>query len=108
MNTQLAFAFGMLTMVAVILLVVIVVGMIKVIELKGDLEDTQNQLSNFIDRVHRSPALSDLSREINDRIDDVLDKEDNDIKEIYRQLDSRLDKLEHKLSGTLGSKQIIN
>jgi cell shape-determining protein MreC len=90
METQLAFTFGMLTVVAIIMIVVIVVGLVKVIKQEKQLKNLEQALSNFVDRVERSTALDDLFKEINHRIDSV---ENN----FNSQLDSRLDKLESKL-----------
>jgi hypothetical protein len=42
-------------------------------------------------------------------MDDELNRRiDNLEREVFSQLDSRLDKLENKLSGSLGAKQVIN
>ena len=86
MNAQLAFAFGMLTMVALTMLVAIVIGLVKAVRQGKQIDTLNYNLSDFIARVERSPALDDLNREINLRIDSVE-------KHFTSQLDSRLDKL---------------
>jgi hypothetical protein len=114
MNTQLAFAFGMLAMIAITLVVVVVGGIVKVIRQAKQIDGLNHELSDFIGRVERSPALDDLAREINHRVDnevkeihlriDKWDEEfDRGVGELRSYTDSRFDKFENKIT----SKQIL-
>ena len=96
MNAQLAFAFGMLTMVALTMLVAIVIGLVKAVRQGKQIEALNHELSNFIGRVERSPALSDLDREINLRIDNDVQHIHNRINDVQSTTDSRFDKTESK------------
>jgi predicted PurR-regulated permease PerM len=114
MNTQLAFAFGMLTMVAIIMLVTIIIGMVKAIRHAEQINSLNQQLSNFMDRVLGSTALDELAKEINNRIENELiqvhrciDETDKLVMhrfdEIQSYTDSRFDKTENRISTKLDS-----
>ena len=104
MNTQLAFAFGMLAMIAIIMFVVIVVGMVKVIKLAKQLKELDQTSSKEVEFLHRH--MTDVERgvysELNDRFKDAWRKIDDaytnskDMANAYT--DARIDKLEQKLT----------
>lgn len=105
MNIQLAFAFGMLAMVAIIMLVVIVVGMAKVIRHDKQFKNVHEE-TGFIHR-----HITEVERNLQQEITEV--KKHFDLcteglsRELHSYTDSRADKLEQKLSGTIGTKQIL-
>ena len=113
----LSFALGMLAMVAIALVVVIVVGIVKVYKQQLDIKSTQEWLTNFERNVYQTTedirrdadrrenniynALSDNGRDLHQMIED---KYTGAIGIANAYTDSRLDKLEQKLSNT---KQVI-
>jgi hypothetical protein len=116
----LSFALGMLTIVAVALVVVIVVGIVKVFKQQSDIRSTQEWLSNHEQNVNNqfrefqgtvSRQENDLYKSIGESRRDLYEAVDNKytdaISTANAYTDSRLDKLEQKLSGTLGTKQVI-
>ena len=113
MNTQLAFAFGMLAMVAIIMIVAIVVGMVKVIKLEKELAHTRTGIYKSLDGIEH--YVNEIRRELNDRIDKESGWIRNDITQetqnLYRRIDetqsifdSRFDKFENRIT----KKQILN
>lgn len=106
MNTQLAFAFGMLAMVAIAMLAVIVVGMVKVIKLEKQHKELDRASSREIEFVHKH--IADSEREVYAELNKTRDRFDRYTEDLRRELqaytDSRADKLEQKLTG---KKQIL-
>lgn len=106
MNTQLAFAFGMLAMVAVMMLAVIVVGIVRVIKLEKQLKELDRACSKETEFLHRH--MTDVERAIYSEINETRNRFDQYTEEFKRDqqayTDSRVDKLEQKLTGT---KQIL-
>jgi hypothetical protein len=116
----LSFALGMLAMVAIVLVVVIVVGIVKVYKQQKELKSTQEWLTNFERNVWQSHeewrrdidrrenniynALADNGRDLHQMIED---KYTGAIGMANAYTDSRLDKFEQKITGTLGAKQVI-
>ena len=127
MTTQLAFAFGVLAMVATTMLVVIVVGMVKVIRLANKLENLEQTIGREVELIHRN--ASDVERnfysELNDtrrnfdnevhetrknsqkhtedvhrRIDDEIRNIVEEIQNTRKHVDSRFDKFENKIMAT--------
>jgi CHASE1-domain containing sensor protein len=94
MNTQLAFAFGVLTMVAITMLAVLVVGIVKVIKLEKQLKDLDRACSKEAEFIHRH--ITDNERGIYSEINQTKDRFDSVIEEIRKELqaytDSRIDK----------------
>ena len=94
MNTQLAFAFGMLTMVAIVIIVAIVVGMVKVIKLEKQHKELDRASSREIEFVHRH--ISDTERNTYQEINQIRINFDNYSdalrKELQGYTDSRIDK----------------
>ena len=109
MNTQLAFAFGVLMMIAVIMIVAIVVGIVKVIKLEKQHKELDKACSKETEFLHRH--MTDVERGIYAEINETRNRFDRYTEEFRRELmaytDSRVDKLDQKLSGTTGSKQIL-
>lgn len=115
----LSFALGMLAMVAIALVIVIVVGIVKVFKQQKEIKSTQEWLSNFERTVWQSiednrrdmdrrenniyNALSDNGRDLHQMIED---KYTGAIGMANAYTDSRLDKFEQRVTGTL-SKQVI-
>ena len=90
MNTQLAFAFGMLAMVAITMLVVLVVGIVKVIRHDKQFKNTKEEAGY----IHRH--ISETERQIFEEINQQRTNFDKYIDELRRELqaytDSRIDK----------------
>ena len=106
MNTQLAFAFGMLAMVAITMLVVIVVGMVKVIKLEKQHKEVNGWFSREIERLYK--YIADMERELNSQLNQTRNRFEQHIDELRRDLqaytDSRIDKA---LGTTTTKKQIL-
>ena len=116
MNTQLAFAFGMLAMTAITMLVVIVVGIVKVMKLGKQVDDIERHLENTINEIHRRideesrsihasievvhSRISELHSIVDRRIIDEVKGIVYEIEEVRRTTDSRFDKLQNKLAAT--------
>tara|TARA_R110000868_G_scaffold192839_7_gene437434 strand:+ start:676 stop:1059 length:384 start_codon:yes stop_codon:yes gene_type:complete len=104
MNTQLAFAFGMLAMIAIGMIIVIVVGMVKVYR-QGN---TITSLEKWIDNTNLSADqnMQVLERRISEEVRSLLDEIavlNRDVSEVYSTMDSRFDKFEDKIT----KKQIL-
>ena len=102
MNIQLAFAFGMLTMVAISMLVVIVIGMLKVSKLAKQVQYIQSELDRTtqhtyhrIDAIHIS--MTDMHSIIDRRIDGEIRNVVDEIDQTRRTIDSRFDKFENRI-----------
>lgn len=103
----LSFAFGVLTVIAVVLITVVVVGMVKVFKMQKQIEGMTRWIESSNDEVHQritndyqnlDRIITDDRKELSSRID-----------EVYRYTDSRFDKMENKFTiGHKTSKQIIN
>ena len=102
MDTQLAFAFGILAMVAIIMIVTIVVGMVKVLKHSKQIRSIEQELSHL--HVELSNTRRDLYNEISDNCKDLTRKADDaytnarNVGNAYT--DARIDKLEQKLTET--------
>ena len=98
MNTQLAFAFGMLAMVAIIMLIVLLVGIVKVIKLEKQHKELDRELSKETEFVHRH--ITDIERGIYSEISENRSRFIGAIEEMKRELqaytDSRIDKFENR------------
>jgi len=95
MTTQLAFAFGMLVMVAITMLVAIVIGMVKVIKLEKQHKELDRASSREIEFVHRH--ITDNERNLYAEINEMRRKFDEYTENLRRELqaytDSRIDKM---------------
>ena len=99
----LSFVLGIATVVVITNVIVTIVSIFKVIKVTKEFNEYSRNATVELDI--RTKDIYDTIRLNNDESHRRID---NSEREIFSQLDSRLDKLEHKLSGTLGSKQIIN
>ena len=89
----LSFILGVSSVVGIVISILTVVGYVKVGKVEKNLESFQNNLSNELD--NRTKDIYDL---INHNNDEVNRRIDNTEREVFSQLDSRLDKLETKLT----------
>lgn len=90
MNTQLAFAFGILAMIAIIMIVVIVVGIVKVIRHDKQFKNIKEEIG-FIHR-HISDTERNLYQEINQVRLNIEKYTDEVRRELQAYTDSRIDK----------------
>jgi len=97
MNTQLAFAFGMLAMIAIIMMIVIIVGIVKVLKQ----QDKITSLEKWINDTNR--LMEDNRQELERRITEEVRILADEIGHVHRVIDSRFDKFEDKIT----KKQII-
>jgi DNA polymerase II small subunit/DNA polymerase delta subunit B len=108
----LSFAFGMLTMIGLLFAVVIVMGIVK-----GNKNENQiNGLTDHIEDLDRTfhEKVSDCNRWIDERtlmvdrrVDQEIDRTNRNHEDVIKYIDSRIDKLETKLTGTTGAKQVL-
>ena len=110
MDTQLAFAFGMLATTAIFMLIGIVVGLVKVTRQAKEIRDTKQELENVANTINRRideslgylhHTIDDSNKEINHRIDRWHEEFDKGVGELQSQIDSRFDKTEHKANHRL-------
>ena len=90
----LSFAFGVLAMVAVILLAVVVVGIVKVYK-----------QSNQIDYLER--GMSDVYRKMDEEIRVVHDTMSQDRRELNRRIDDLNSYVDSRIDKTINKKQLI-
>ena len=108
----LSFAFGMLTMVGLLFAVAIVMGIVK-----GNKNEEQiNNLQSAIEALDRTlhEKVSDCNRWIDERtlmvdrrIDQEIDRTNRIHEDAIKYIDSRIDKLDTKLTSTQGAKQVL-
>ena len=96
-----SFVLGMLTIVAVIIISVIVVGLVKISKLNSDLHTFKNNYMRDVEDIHRhiDEMHQNIWREFEKCGRDVTMVEKtimNQIEETRRYVDSRLDKLASK------------
>jgi peptidoglycan hydrolase CwlO-like protein len=91
----LSFILGVSSVVGIVISILAVVGYVKVGKVEKNLESFQNNLSNELDI--RTKDIHDL---INHNHDEVNRRIDNTEREVFSQLDSRLDKLENKIKNS--------
>jgi biopolymer transport protein ExbB/TolQ len=106
MNTQLAFAFGMLAMVAITMLVVIVVGIVKVIKLEKQYTELNGLFSREVEHLYK--RIAEVDRDFLSSLTIKQNRFEQHIDELRRDLqaytDSRIDKA---LGTTTTKKQIL-
>ena len=90
----LSFAFGVLAMVAVILLTVVVVGIVKVYK-----------QSNQIDYLER--GMSDVYRKMDEEIRVVHDTMSQDRRELNQRIDELNSYVDSRIDKTINKKQLI-
>ena len=99
----LSFILGIAFVVVFANAIVTVISIVKVIKVTKQFNEYVTSMSHELDI-----RTKDIHIQMSRNDDDINRRIDNTEREVFSQLDSRLDKLENKLSGTLGSKQIIN
>lgn len=94
----LSFAFGVLSMVGLLFVVAIVLGAVKVTRQQKQIDYLEKWLGDFERSVWQTTGRveEETRREMHEKLNDTT-----------RYIDSRLDKLEQKLTGTTGAKQIL-
>jgi len=90
----LSFAFGVLAMVAVVLLTVVVVGIVKVYK-----------QSNQIDYLER--GMSDVYRKMDEEIRVVHDTMSQDRRELNQRIDDLNSYVDSRIDKTINKKQLI-
>ena len=85
MEITTAYIFGVLTVVAITLVIVIVIGIVKILKQQRMIQGIKQDIELSNNEFHRS--MNDQYREVKTRID-----------ETYQHTDSRVDKLEAKLT----------
>ena len=90
----LSFAFGVLAMVAVVLLTVVVVGIVKVYK-----------QSNQIDYLER--GMSDVYRKMDEEIRVVHDTMNQDRRELNQRIDELNSYVDSRIDKTINKKQLI-
>lgn len=94
----LSFAFGVLSMVGLLFVVAIVLGAVKVARQQKQIDYLEKWLGDFERSVWQTTGRveEETRREMHEKLNDTT-----------RYIDSRLDKLEQKLTSTTGAKQIL-
>ena len=90
----LSFAFGVLAMVAVVLLTVVVVGVVKVYK--------QSNQINYLER-----GLSDVYRKMDEEIRVVHDTMNQDRRELNQRIDDLNSYVDSRIDKTINKKQLI-
>ena len=103
MTTQLAFAFGMLAALSIAMVIGIVVSLVKAYKLSftnttiiGWLEDIHRRIDEA--EKHASMEINNRAEDIHRRIDETHRQFNTNEDELRRLIDSRLDKLESRLT----------
>jgi predicted PurR-regulated permease PerM len=94
----LSFAFGVLSVVGLLLVITIVAGAVKVLKQQKQIDYLEKWLSEFERNVWQTTSRleEEMRRDTHEKLNDTT-----------RYIDSRLDKLEQKLTGTTSAKQIL-
>ena len=93
MITQILFFVGGVLLSGLIGLVVWMVSVNKKINnLQSEVDDQHNVIDEIFDQ------LNERDRDKNEQLDQINRRVDTDIENIYRELDSKLDKLEYRLT----------
>ena len=93
MITQILFFVGGVLLSGLIGLVVWMVSVNKKINnLQSEVDDQNNVIDEIFDQ------LNEKDRDKNEQLDQINRRVDTDIENIYRELDSKLDKLEYRLT----------
>ena len=85
METTTAYIFGILTVVAITLVITTVIGIVKILKQQKMIQCINKELESNNLEFHRS-------------INEAYQHIDNKLKEVYQHTDSRVDKLEAKLT----------
>jgi predicted PurR-regulated permease PerM len=94
----LSFAFGVLSAVGLLFVITIVLGAVKVLKQQKQIDYLEKWLNEFERNVWQATG----------RLEEETRRDTNEkLNETTRYIDSRLDKLEQKLTGASGAKQIL-
>ena len=100
MITQILFFVGGVLLSGLIGLVVWMVSVNKKINnLQSEVDDQNNVIDKIFDQ------LNEKDRDKNEQLDQINRRVDTDIENIYRDLDSKLDKLEYRLTKQTSTNQ---
>lgn len=100
MITQILFFVGGVLLSGLIGLVVWMVSVNKKINnLQSEVDDHNNVIDEIFDQ------LNERDRNKSEQFDQINRRVDTDIENIYRELDSKLDKLEHRLTKQTSTNQ---
>ena len=100
MITQILFFVGGVLLSGLIGLVVWMVSVNKKINnLQSEVDDQNNVIDEIFDQ------LNEKDRDKNEQLDQINRRVDTDIENIYRDLDSKLDKLEYRLTKQTSTNQ---
>ena len=100
MITQILFFVGGVLLSGLIGLVVWMVSVNKKINnLQSEVDDQNNVIDKIFDQ------LNERDRDKNEQLDQINRRVDTDIENIYRELDSKLDKLEYRLTKQTSTNQ---
>jgi len=100
MITQILFFVGGILLSGLIGLVVWMVSVNKKINnLQSEVDDQNNVIDEIFDQ------LNERDRDKNEQLDQINRRVDTDIENIYRELDSKLDKLEYRLTKQASTNQ---
>lgn len=101
------FAFGMVVMVVIGLVIAAVVNMLRVTKMQETLANIENWINTSSRdsdakirnvETYLTSVTHEDRRELNSRIDEVHQQLEQNVDKIYRYTDSRLDKLENKFN----------
>lgn len=101
----LSFAFGVLSMIGLLFVITIVIGAVKVIKQGNQIEGLHEQLRYTHEEIDR--RFDQLNRDKDMNMEYLERTIQTNYSETISYTDSRLDKLEQKLTGALGTKQIV-
>ena len=94
MNTQLAFAFGILTITVVMIIIAVIIGIVEVIKLEKQHKELDKACSKEAEFIHRH--ISDNERNLYSEFNEMRRKFDEYTDNLRRELqaytDSRIDK----------------
>jgi hypothetical protein len=99
----LSFAFGMLTMIGLLFAVAIVIGIVKGNKNENQIKELQDYaaastriMDQRFDDAHQ--CIHERTLMVDQRIDQEIDRTDRIHEDVIKYIDSRLDKLESKLT----------
>ena len=101
----LSFAFGVLSMIGLLFVIAIVIGAVKVIKQGRRIEELQDELRGTHEEINR--RFEQSNRDVDTNMLHIERTIQTNYSEAISYTDSRLDKLEQKLTGTVGTKQTL-
>jgi len=105
MNTQLAFAFGILTITIIMIIIAVVVGIVEVIKLEKRYKELDRACSKEAEFIHRH--MTDNERAIYSEINETRNRFDQFTIDLRRELQAYTDSRIDKALGTTTKKQIL-